>query len=319
MTKTNGSSSPRSALKNHSMKSSAPPTGPFSKSISGQWTAIFGSPGSAPRAISSMLGWVAAVRATESPSQLSPALIQSTRMTVSSSAVATAHLQSERTDGASARPVIVCPVLFPRNRWVFHLWPGRTGAARQVRAPSLPAVGGDRCLPDADAAVVRWHVAVDEHLETLPLQPGPHELAEPGVLEDASGEGDGAQASAPRQLRRRRHGGPADAFVEPGRDDGRGDAAGEGIEDGGDEGRRVDDELSGGVHLEGEWIRRGAGRHGAGQRLELDGGLALVAHTGSAGHQGGYCVEEPAHARRDGRGGRVHQAHDRGAAAVELS
>ena len=77
-TSTKGSSSPRSALKNHSMKSSAPPTGPHSKSMSGQWTAILGSPGRAPRAISSMLGWVAAVSATESPSQLSPALIQRT-------------------------------------------------------------------------------------------------------------------------------------------------------------------------------------------------------------------------------------------------
>ena len=83
-TRTNGSSSPRSALKNHSRKSSAPPTGPHSKSMSGQWTAIFGSPGRAPSAISSMLGWVAAVRATESPSQLSPALIHKTWTTVSS-------------------------------------------------------------------------------------------------------------------------------------------------------------------------------------------------------------------------------------------
>ena len=71
-TSTNGSSSPRSALKNHSRKSSAPPVGPHSKSISGQCTAIWGSPGSAPSAISSMLGWVAAVSATESPSQLRP-------------------------------------------------------------------------------------------------------------------------------------------------------------------------------------------------------------------------------------------------------
>ena len=51
------------------MKVSAPLSGPDSKSISGQWTATLGSPGSAPSAISSMLGWVAAVRATESPSQ----------------------------------------------------------------------------------------------------------------------------------------------------------------------------------------------------------------------------------------------------------
>ncbi len=86
-TSTNGSSSPRSALKNHSRKSSAPPTGPHSKSISGQCTAIFGSPGSAPRAISSMLGWVAAVSATESPSQLSPALIHRTWMSGSSASV----------------------------------------------------------------------------------------------------------------------------------------------------------------------------------------------------------------------------------------
>src|SRR5688500_8705506 len=85
-TRTNGSSSPRSALKNHSRKSSAPPLGPHSKSISGQWTATFGRPGSAPRAISSMLGWVAPVRATESPSQLSPALIHSTWIRTSSAA-----------------------------------------------------------------------------------------------------------------------------------------------------------------------------------------------------------------------------------------
>src|SRR5690349_2327392 len=75
-TSTNGSSSPRSALCHHSMKLSAPCSGPHSKSISGQCTAIFGSPGSAPRTISSMLGWVAAVRATESPSQLRPPFIQ---------------------------------------------------------------------------------------------------------------------------------------------------------------------------------------------------------------------------------------------------
>ena len=83
-TSTNGSSSPRSALKNHSMKSLVLPTGPLSKSISGQCTATFGSPGNALSAISSMLGWVAAVRATESPSQLNPALIHRTWTTGSS-------------------------------------------------------------------------------------------------------------------------------------------------------------------------------------------------------------------------------------------
>src|SRR3954454_8526277 len=107
-TRTNGSSAPRSALKNHSRKSSAPPLGPHSKSISGQWTATFGSPGSAPSAISSMLGWVAPVRATESPSQLSPALIHSTWMSASSAARAAsrgdADGMSPRFPGVSAQP-----------------------------------------------------------------------------------------------------------------------------------------------------------------------------------------------------------------------
>src|SRR5450755_3126967 len=75
MTRTNGSSSPRSALHHHSMKLSAPVSGPHSKSINGQCTWIFGRPGSAPSTISSMLGWVAAVSATESPSHDRPALI----------------------------------------------------------------------------------------------------------------------------------------------------------------------------------------------------------------------------------------------------
>src|SRR3984957_2438231 len=87
-TSTKGSSSPRSAFQNHSRKSSAPPAGPHSKSMSGQCTAIFGSPGSAPSAISSMLGCVAAVKATESPSQLKPALIQRTWIKVSSALMA---------------------------------------------------------------------------------------------------------------------------------------------------------------------------------------------------------------------------------------
>ena len=62
-----------------------PCSGPHSKSINGQCTAILGSPGSAPSTISSMLGWVAAVRATESPSQPSPPFIQRMWTTPSSS------------------------------------------------------------------------------------------------------------------------------------------------------------------------------------------------------------------------------------------
>src|SRR5881398_1461670 len=57
------------------MKVSAPCSGPHSKSISGQCTATLGRPGRAPSTISSMLGWVAAVSATESPSQPRPPFI----------------------------------------------------------------------------------------------------------------------------------------------------------------------------------------------------------------------------------------------------
>ena len=85
-TSTNGSSSPRSALCHHSMKLSAPCSGPHSKSISGQCTATFGSPGRAPSTISSMLGWVAAVSATESPSHPRPPFIH--RMCMTGSCVA---------------------------------------------------------------------------------------------------------------------------------------------------------------------------------------------------------------------------------------
>ncbi len=75
-----------------------------SKSISGQCTATFGSPGNAPSAISSMLGWVAAVRATESPSQLNPALIQ--RMwTVGASVPAVVDMAVASSAHLSARQV----------------------------------------------------------------------------------------------------------------------------------------------------------------------------------------------------------------------
>src|ERR1039457_250862 len=104
-TSTKGSSSPRSALCHHSMKLSAPCSGPHSKSISGQCTATLGSPGRAPSTISSILGWVAAVSATESPSQPSPPFIQ--RMWTTGSAVGVSLVCSAV---AIARPPPRCGV-----------------------------------------------------------------------------------------------------------------------------------------------------------------------------------------------------------------
>ena len=53
-----------------------------------------------------MLGWVAAVSATESPSQLSPALIQRTWTTVSSggASVVVTMQASPRSTGGAMRP-----------------------------------------------------------------------------------------------------------------------------------------------------------------------------------------------------------------------
>jgi hypothetical protein len=71
------------------MKLSLPCSGPQSKSINGQCSATLGRPGRAPRAISSMLGWVAAVNETDSPSQDKPQLIQRIWIGLSSSRVVT--------------------------------------------------------------------------------------------------------------------------------------------------------------------------------------------------------------------------------------
>ncbi len=83
MTNTNGSISPFSALKNAFMKSS-----PTSYAMSGQYTLTLGNPGMTPSAMSSMLGCVAAVSDTESPSQLRPALIHSKLMVRSGEGIA---------------------------------------------------------------------------------------------------------------------------------------------------------------------------------------------------------------------------------------
>ena len=82
-TSTNGSSSPRSALQNHSMNSS-PPTGRSRSRSAASGRPPSAGPGSVPSTMSSMLGCMAAVSATESPSQLSPALIHEMWTTVSS-------------------------------------------------------------------------------------------------------------------------------------------------------------------------------------------------------------------------------------------
>src|SRR5918996_3529428 len=158
-TSTNGSSSPRSALWNHSMKLSAPCSGPHSKSMSGQWTAILGSPGRAPSAISSMLGCVAAVRATESPSQLRPPCIQRIWTTPSSCSVATAIPEPppwrlsdqgqadskpyENKGEETKFPAPMCGlhlVVRPLNRRTHHSWPSAFRRAR--RGPAEDARGG---------------------------------------------------------------------------------------------------------------------------------------------------------------------------------
>src|ERR1700722_10207531 len=142
-TRTNGSSSPRSALCHHSMNVSAPCSGPHSKSIRGQCTATLGSPGRAPSTISSMLGWVAAVSATEYPSHPSPPFIQ--RMwTTGSSCVIACH------------PSVGCPRA--RAGGLGASWIGRrgtSGSGESVLAGpsrSLAVVAASRCSSHAPRA-----------------------------------------------------------------------------------------------------------------------------------------------------------------------
>ena len=81
------------------MKVSAPCTGPESKSISGQCTAIFGRPGRRlERDLLDAGLSVAAVSETESPSQLSPALIQRIWMGASSVSAACGEVAVEVLD-----------------------------------------------------------------------------------------------------------------------------------------------------------------------------------------------------------------------------
>ena len=72
-TRTNGSSSPRSACHHASMNSA-----PFSKASTGLWTITFGIPGIDWVMMSSRLGLTAEVIATESPSHERPLVIQRT-------------------------------------------------------------------------------------------------------------------------------------------------------------------------------------------------------------------------------------------------
>src|SRR3984957_7616252 len=94
------------------MNVSAPCSGPHSKSMSGQCTATLGSPGRAPRTISSMLGWVAAVSATESPPQLRPPFIQRmcTTGSVSACVIGTPHFLTKPAPASSA---LVIGSVFP--------------------------------------------------------------------------------------------------------------------------------------------------------------------------------------------------------------
>lgn len=78
-----------------------------------------GQTGKRPRAISSMLGWVAAVNATESPSQLRPALIHSTWISASSADCCLgwhrSQLSGARADGPNGSSLAARGLLEPQT------------------------------------------------------------------------------------------------------------------------------------------------------------------------------------------------------------
>ena len=91
---------PRGACENGSTNSS-----PFSYARKGLWSVTAGSVGMAPRTRSSILGWVAAVMAMVSPSQLRPAVIQRTSISGGDTLAPSARLLFAR--AASTLPLMV--------------------------------------------------------------------------------------------------------------------------------------------------------------------------------------------------------------------
>src|SRR6266571_6356674 len=151
--------------------------------MSGQCTATFGSPGRAPSAISSMLGCVAAVSATESPSQLSPALIH--KMWSTSSCEVPAAW-------------VAVSVMAPHPPWV-PTWVVRTCRARRPASSSrhLPLV--EPYLHELPEHVVHGRLRL---LDAVHRGRGHHEqvvdrarLGHPAAL--VAGQPHGQQAAAP--------------------------------------------------------------------------------------------------------------------------
>ncbi|CAN5655259.1 hypothetical protein BH20ACT2_BH20ACT2_15930 [soil metagenome] len=157
-----------------------------------------------------------------------------------------------------------------------------------------------------------------QHPQPGGVQGALHDVGEPGVLEDASGEGDGVQSVAPGQCDR--GGGRAGA-------DGRVDAGRHGsgrcppprlIHQDGDQRSGVDLQrlVVGVVDIHGP-LRDGALVDGPGEGLQLDGGLALVADPAPEADDGGGGVEQATHARRRRAVPAGHQVDQRPGPVVE--
>ena len=134
---TNGSSSPRSALKNHSRKSSAPPLGPHSKSISGQWTAIFGRPGQGAERDLLDAGLRRAGQGDRVAVAAQPG-VDPQDVDDGLSSVATGRPPRAGGAGAPLRHPNVPPPDAHVNECISHLVPGR--AAPGVRSPGMAVV-----------------------------------------------------------------------------------------------------------------------------------------------------------------------------------
>ena len=176
-----------------------------------------------------------------------------------------------------------------------------------ITCPGIPRHMTQRCRCDrrltvTDAAVVRRHEPVGEDAEAR--------LLEPACAASRAGAGSGScrrRGRRCRGLRPRRTGGcerRRDALVEGGRDLGARPSCGEVVVDGSDE---VGAENDAAVDRQPYGVRRRV----AGQVLELDRGLALVAHLLAHAEQRGDCVEETARARGERRVHLQALAHER--------
>ena len=220
-----------------------------------------------------------------------------------------------RTPGTAMFRAVLRPVADFVNECVLQLDPRRRFPPRSLKrtsppdrrgasAEAAPRCRSNRCLTDADSAVVRRDHGVHEHLEAVGTQSVLHDLGEPRVLEHAAREGDHVRARAGGQR-------PTPSRPSPVRTprgsqrrsrDGRGPRRGRREEHASSgAGSRTCLPSPGSIVTQPSYRGASSRAHGSRPGFQLDCRLRLVADSLPATEHRRDCVEQSAGARRDRR------------------